>query len=70
MTDEKGLSAGIEDFVQRMMTHMGWALAVRVEEPDEETLRVDLSGEDRDLVLENRAEILEVLQYLLNRIFS
>jgi spoIIIJ-associated protein len=43
---------------------------VTVSCPDEETIVVDLSGEDRDLLLCNRAEVLEVFQYLLNRIFS
>ena len=31
---------------------------------------VDLSGEDRELMLRNRAEILDVFQYLANRIFG
>jgi spoIIIJ-associated protein len=54
-----------------MIGYLGWDLAVRVEEIEgEETLRVDLSGEDRDLVLCNRAEVLEALQYLLNRTFG
>jgi spoIIIJ-associated protein len=53
-----------------MVDHLGWDLAVRVEEADPETIRVDLSGEDRDLVLCNRAEVLEALQYLLNRTFG
>ena len=53
-----------------MIDYLDWDLEVRVEEIEEETIRVDLSGEDRDLVLCNRAEVLESLQYLLNRMFA
>jgi spoIIIJ-associated protein len=60
----------VEDLVGRMIGHLGWELAVRVEEVEDETIRVDLSGEDRDIVLRNRAEVLEALQYLLNRTFG
>jgi spoIIIJ-associated protein len=60
----------VEDLVGRMIGHLGWELAVRVEEVEDETIRVDLSGEDRDIVLCNRAEVLEALQYLLNRTFG
>jgi len=60
----------IEDLVRRMIGHLGWELTVRVEEVEGETIRVDLSGEDRDIVLCNRAEVLEALQYLLNRTFG
>ena len=61
----------IEDLVRRMMTHLGWDLEVRSEMADDgETIRIDLSGEDRDIILCNRAEVLEALQYLLNRSFG
>jgi spoIIIJ-associated protein len=60
----------VEDLVGRMIGHLGWELAVRVEEVEDETIRVDLSGEDRDIVLCNRSEVLEALQYLLNRTFG
>ncbi len=67
--EEKPLEA-IADLVGRMIGHLGWDLAVHVEEIEDDTIRVDLSGEDRDLVLCNRAEVLEALQYLLNRTFG
>jgi spoIIIJ-associated protein len=57
---------GVEDFVRRMMSCLRWDLAVRVEEIDG-TIRVELSGADRDIVLCNRAEVLEAMQYLVNR---
>jgi len=60
----------IEDLVRRMIGLLGWNLAVRVEEVEGEAIRVDLSGEDRDIVLCNRAEVLEAVQYLLNRVFG
>jgi len=60
----------IEDLVRRMIGLLGWNLAVRVEEVEGEAIKVDLSGEDRDIVLCNRAEVLEAVQYLLNRAFG
>ncbi len=36
----------------------------------EEYLHVTINGRDKDLILQNRAELLEAFQYLLNRIFS
>jgi spoIIIJ-associated protein len=59
----------VEDFVSQMVDHLDWDLSVRVERADAETVVVNLSGEDRDLLLCDRAEVLEVIQYLLNRIF-
>jgi spoIIIJ-associated protein len=61
----------IEDLVRRMMTHLEWDLEVRSEMADDgETIRIDLSGEDRDIILCNRAEVLEAIQYLVNRSFG
>ncbi len=70
MSEDKTPREAIEDLVRRMVGHLGWDLAVRVEEAEEATIRVELSGEDRDVVLCNRAEVLEALQYLLNRSFG
>ncbi len=70
LTEERQPVEVIDETVRRMMDHLDWDLEVRAEEVDEETIRVDLSGEDRDLVLCNRAEVLESLQYLLNRMFA
>ena len=73
MSEEKKPREAIEEFVRLMIDHLGWDLAVSVEEVEGETgetVRVDLSGGDRDIVLSNRAEVLESLQYLLNRSFG
>ncbi len=56
--------------MEQMVEHLDWELGVDVVESDPEVLRVDLSGEDRELVIRNRAEILDVFQYLANRIFG
>jgi len=53
-----------------MVEHLQWDLSVSVEDSDPETLRVELSGEDREELIRNRAEVLEVFQYLSNRIFG
>jgi len=73
VSEEKKPREAIEEFVRLMIDHLGWDLAVSVEEVEGETgetVRVDLSGGDRDIVLSNRAEVLESLQYLLNRSFG
>jgi spoIIIJ-associated protein len=44
----------------------GLTIGVQVEE-DEETLRVNLSGEDHAFFLDHDAEVLDALQYLLRR---
>jgi spoIIIJ-associated protein len=69
MDEEKPPEEEIADFVQKMIGHLSWDLGVRVA-ADEDTIHVDLSGEDRDTLLCDRAEVLEVFQYLLNRIFG
>lgn len=49
----------------------GMQLELRAEaESTEEYLKLELSGPDRDIVLQSRAELLEAFQYLLNRTFS
>jgi len=70
LSDERQPIEVIGETVRQMMDHLDWDLEVRVEEIEGETIRVDLEGEDRDLVLCNRAEVLESLQYLLNRMFA
>lgn len=71
MTEEqRAAEEEIAEFVDKMIGHLGWDLRVTVSPVDEDTLRVDLSGDDRDALLCNRAEVLEVFQYLLNRIFG
>jgi spoIIIJ-associated protein len=70
VSDERQPIDVIAETVRRMMDRLDWDLEVLVEEVEGETIRVDLSGEDRDLVLCNRAEVLESIQYLLNRMFA
>ncbi|HXV61808.1 MAG TPA: R3H domain-containing nucleic acid-binding protein [Vicinamibacteria bacterium] len=67
------LSGEVQEFTSRMVACLDWDLAVSVsggEGDDNDTVHVELSGEDREIVVRNRAEILEVIQYLLNRIFA
>jgi len=70
LSDERRPIEVMGETVRQMMDHLDWDLEVRVEEGEEDTIRIDLSGEDRDLVLCNRAEVLESLQYLINRMFA
>ena len=64
------LEESVRELVDEMLDHLDWDLDVEVDGDDLETLRVELYGEDREILVKNRAEVLEVFQYLTNRIFG
>lgn len=64
------LEESVRELVDEMLDHLDWDLDVEVDGDDPETLRVELYGEDREILVKNRAEVLEVFQYLTNRIFG
>jgi spoIIIJ-associated protein len=64
------LEESVRDLVDQMLDHLDWDLDVEVDGDDPETLKVELFGEDREILVRNRAEVLEVFQYLTNRIFG
>jgi spoIIIJ-associated protein len=70
VSEVDSLAGDVREFMEEMVEHLDWELGVDIVESDPEVLRVDLSGEDRELMLRNRAEILDVFQYLANRIFG
>jgi spoIIIJ-associated protein len=58
----------VKDFVERTLTAMGLSLQVSISEtPD--SVRVDLSGEQGDVLLRRRAESLDALQHIVNTAF-
>jgi spoIIIJ-associated protein len=59
----------VVSFQQDVLQRMGLEIDIQLEESDE-NVALSMSGNDRDLVLQNRAELLEAFQYLLNRIYS
>jgi len=59
----------IRAFQQEVLDRMGLELEVSAEST-EESVRLEMTGPDRDEVLQDRAELLETFQYLLNRIFG
>ena len=59
----------IHAFQLELLERMGLDLVVSVEST-EENVRLDMTGPDRDGVLQDKAELLETFQYLLNRIFG
>lgn len=59
----------VQAFQAEVVERMGFDLGVEVESTDENIL-VELSGPDRDEVLQEKAELLETFQYLLNRVFA
>jgi spoIIIJ-associated protein len=68
--EEAGIDQEILEFQKMMVRRMRIDLSVRAETSEEESVQILMSGRDRDMVLQNRAELLEAFQYLLNRIFS
>ena len=64
------LEESVRDLVDEMLDHLDWDLDVEVDGDDPETLRVEFYGEDREILVKNRAEVLEVFQFLTNRIFG
>ena len=67
---EETVEESVRDLVDQMLDHLGWDLGVEVDGADADTLVIELFGEDREILLRNRAEVLEVFQYLTNRIFG
>lgn len=69
-TEAEELEDAVFDFVDGMLEHLDWDLEVEIQTEDPETLCIEVFGEDRDLMVQNRAEVLEVFQYLTNRVFG
>lgn len=58
----------VKDFVERTLAAMGLPLDVAVSDtPD--SVRIDLSGEQGDVLLKRRAEALDALQHIVNTAF-
>ena len=69
-TPEISVAEEIQTFLRKLIEHAGWELEVDIGEKDDETVYLELDGEDRDDILQNRAEVMEALQYLLNRMYG
>ena len=67
MGEERTSRETIEDLLRGILQLLGWDLTAEVRELGDDRMGVELSGPDRDVVLCNRAEVLEALQHLLNR---
>ena len=58
----------VKDFVERTLTAMGLPLQIAISDtPD--SVRIDLSGEQGDVLLRRRAESLDALQHIVNTAF-
>lgn len=68
--EDEPIEESVRDLIDQMLELLDWDLDVEVHGDDPETLRVELYGEDREILIKNRAEVLEVFQYLTNRIFG
>lgn len=68
--ENEPLEDSIRDLIDQMLDLLDWDLDVEVHADDPETMRVELFGEDSVILVRNRAEVLEVFQYLTNRIFG
>jgi spoIIIJ-associated protein len=71
--DEAGAPAAsaepdqVRDLADRLLIGLGLAVQARARDAGE-TIEVDLTGPDRDYLLDRRGEALNAVQYLLNRI--
>jgi spoIIIJ-associated protein len=62
------LHARVKDFVERTLEAMGVPLEVKLSDtPD--SVRVDLSGDEGEVLLRRRAEALDALQHIVNTAF-
>jgi spoIIIJ-associated protein len=58
----------VKEFVERTLTAMGLPLQVSISQtPD--SVRIDLSGDQGDVLLRRRAEALDALQHIVNTAF-
>ena len=67
--DDVTIEGEINEIQKELLKRMGLSMSVVLETSDE-NVEISMSGYDRDMVLQNRAELLEAFQYLLNRIFG
>ena len=58
----------VKDFVERTLEAMGVPLDVRVSDTDD-GVRIDISGDDGEVLLRRRAEALDALQHIVNTTF-
>ena len=58
----------VRDFVERTLGAMGLPLDVRVSDTDD-GVRIDLSGDEGDVLIRRRAEALDALQHIVNTAF-
>ena len=70
VSEAETLAGDVRELMEKMVEHLDWDLVVDVVDADPEVLEIVFSGEDRDLMIRNRAEVLDVFQYLANRIFG
>jgi spoIIIJ-associated protein len=62
------LHGRVKDFVSSTLDAMGLALTVNVTDASD-SVRVDLAGEDGEVLLRRRAETLDALQHVVNTAF-
>ena len=58
----------VKDFVERTLEAMGLSLTVTVSESSD-GVRIDLGGEEGEVLLRRRAEALDALQHIVNTAF-
>jgi spoIIIJ-associated protein len=58
----------VEDFVQRTLAAMGVDLRITITDTDD-SVRIDLAGDQGEVLLRRRAEALDALQHIVNTAF-
>jgi spoIIIJ-associated protein len=59
----------VKEFVERMLTAMGLASLTAAVSETPDSVRIDLSGDQGDVLLRRRAESLDALQHIVNTAF-
>jgi len=68
MPDANDVHAHVKDFIGRTLDALGLSLDIRIAETPE-GVRVELSGDDGEVLLRRRAEALDALQHVVNTAF-
>src|SRR5829696_179517 len=68
MTTQESLHAQIVEFVRNVVAAMGVNVTV-TSQVDADGIRVDISGDEGELLVRRKGEALDALQYLVNSIW-
>ena len=68
-TEAKDKEDNVVEFLQKVILGMGLDLKLQCKKDDQQLI-IDLYGADKNMLLDNRGQLLSSLQFLMNKIFS